>query len=137
MPERKLGHPSLFQRDELFQLAAKATVKRRSGMVDIAANRGAIRVAVIAVAWAIAVPGMAVITVSPVAVIPRARADEDAIYEPVRAVVSVWSAGIWVISIVAVGANWSRPNGSGNGTYANAHRDLSMSTTGDSEEQNT
>src|SRR6266851_10330128 len=52
----------------------------------------------------VAVPMIAV-----VAVIPGTGADEDAAYKPVRAVVAVGGAGVWVVVVVAVGADGSRP----------------------------
>jgi len=50
---------------------------------------------------------------------PRASSDEQTAGEPARAVVTVRRAGIWVISIVAVGANGSWPNVARSDTHAN------------------
>jgi hypothetical protein len=36
---------------------------------------------------------------------PWASADEDAALEPIRAVIAVGSAGIWVVIVVAIGAS--------------------------------
>jgi hypothetical protein len=56
------------------------------------------------ISTAIAAP---VSTMTPVPAIPGARADEDAAHEPARSVVSVRSAGIGVIGVVAVRADGS------------------------------
>jgi hypothetical protein len=55
----------------------------------------------------------AIIATTPVATappisIPRASSNEHAVYEPIWAVVAVRSAGIRIIIIIAVGANWRR-----------------------------
>lgn len=110
-------------------------------MTDEPANRGVIRIPVIAVAGAvtvtaITVPGATVVTMTPVAV-PRTCADKDAIHEPARTVVAVRSASIWIIRVVTIGANRSRANAGNYGTYANADRDLRMSTSSEGEKQNT
>jgi hypothetical protein len=36
---------------------------------------------------------------------PRARTDKHAAYKPVRPIVAVWGAGIWVIPVIAISAN--------------------------------
>jgi hypothetical protein len=47
-----------------------------------------------------------IVAMAIIAVVPGAGADEDATYKPVRAVVSVGSAGVRIIIVVAVGADW-------------------------------
>jgi hypothetical protein len=39
-------------------------------------------------------------------VIPRARSDEDAVYEILRSVVAIRSTGIRIIVVISVRANW-------------------------------
>jgi hypothetical protein len=48
------------------------------------------------------------ITVSEAKAKPRAGADEGAALEPIRAVIAVGSAGIWVVIVVAIGASGRR-----------------------------
>jgi len=47
-------------------------------------------------------------TAAIVPVEPRAGADKDAAVEPIGTVVAVRRARVWVVSIVAIGAHWSR-----------------------------
>jgi hypothetical protein len=120
----------------------EAAVEGRSEMTTEASNRGVIRVASIAITGAVAVtaitvPGPTVITMPPVAVIPRTRADKDAVRKPARTVIAVRSAGIWVIRVVTIGANRSRTNTGNHGTHANTHRDLCASASSEGEKQNT
>jgi hypothetical protein len=51
---------------------------------------------------------VAVSMIAVVAVIPRAGADEDADDEPIRSVVAVGRASVWVVVVVAVGADGRR-----------------------------
>lgn len=54
------------------------------------------------------------------AVIPRARANEDAADEVVRPVIAVWSAGVRIVAVVAVGADRRRAvDGAHSNGYAN------------------
>ena len=53
------------------------------------------------------------------AVIPRTSSDEESTVKPARPVISVRRARVWVISIVAVGANGSWPNVARSDTHAN------------------
>jgi hypothetical protein len=59
-----------------------------------------------------------------VAVVPGAGADEDAAGEVIRSVVAVWSAGVRIVAVVAVSADWRRADGTVYGTYSNAHPNL-------------
>jgi hypothetical protein len=52
---------------------------------------------------------------------PRASPDEDSVEEPIRAVVTVWRASVWVIIIVAIGADRCRANVSVCWANSNAH----------------
>jgi hypothetical protein len=52
---------------------------------------------------------------------PWASPDEDSVYEPIRAVVTVRRASVWGIIIVAIGANRSRANISVPWANSNAH----------------
>jgi hypothetical protein len=66
---------------------------------------------------------------------PRTRADENAANEIVGAVISVRRAGVWGISIVAIGAvGWTDVSGSGNvsRTDSNAHSKPNLSVGGGS-----
>ena len=61
--------------------------------------------AYIAAGTVVGVPAWVVTAVAVVsAVIPRTCADEDTIKEPIRPVIAVWSAGVRVIIVVAIGA---------------------------------
>jgi hypothetical protein len=62
---------------------------------------------VVAVSTTVETPTI-IATVSVVAVIPGAGTDEDAADEPVRSIISVGGAGIRIIAVVAIGADWSR-----------------------------
>jgi hypothetical protein len=52
---------------------------------------------------------------------PRASPDEDSVEEPIRAVVTVRRASVWVIIIVAIGADRCRANVSVCWANSNAH----------------
>jgi hypothetical protein len=52
---------------------------------------------------------VAVASVSVITAIPGTGADEDAAREPVRSVIAVGRASVWVVVVVAVGAHGSRP----------------------------
>src|SRR5713226_6970792 len=70
-----------------------------------AATVVAIAAAAIIPAAAVAISA-AVVAVSVIAVIPGAGSDEDAAGEPIRSVESVGRAGVRVIVVVAISANW-------------------------------
>jgi hypothetical protein len=70
-------------------------------------------------AAAVIAPAIETRTVEPVE--PRASPDEHAVYEPIRAVVTVRRASVWGIIIVAIGANRSRANISVPWANSNAH----------------
>jgi hypothetical protein len=53
-------------------------------------------------------------------VIPRSCADEDAVYEPARAIVAIRSAGIRIIGVITIGANWSSADADANGTNSDS-----------------
>jgi hypothetical protein len=104
--------------------AVESTTDRymRRGAME-AADRATSDVAVTMPAVSAAVPSVAgtspVTRASPAAVEPRTSADEDAAGEVARAVVTVRRARVWIISIVAVGANRSRSDIPR--SYADAH----------------
>src|SRR5580658_9941248 len=52
---------------------------------------------------------------------PRASSDKEAAGEPARTVVTVRRTGVWVISIIAVGATGSRSNIARSDAHANHH----------------
>jgi hypothetical protein len=52
---------------------------------------------------------------------PWASSDKEAAGEPARTVVTVRRTGVWVISIIAVGANGSRSNIARSDAHANHH----------------
>jgi hypothetical protein len=60
--------------------------------------------AAISVTWAIT-PRTAIVCTAPIGVIPRARSDEHAAHEVIRSVVSIGSAGVGIIPIVAISTN--------------------------------
>ena len=68
-----------------------------------------------------AVVTTAIETATVVSMEPRASPDEDSVEEPIRAIVTVRRAGIWVIIIIAVGANRCRANVSVPWANSNAH----------------
>ena len=81
-----------------------------------------------------AVKAAAVITVE-----PGASADKDAIHEPVRPVVAVGSAGVWIIVVVTIGTDRSRSiNWPVNRPNAEPHPDthLRLGGSGTQESQN-
>lgn len=96
--------------------AAESTADRymRSAASEAAGNRAASDSATVpAITTTPAVPA-AVTGASPIAgatveasTKPRAGSDEDAAGEPARAVVTIGRASVWVIPVVAVGANGS------------------------------
>jgi hypothetical protein len=63
------------------------------------------------------------------AVEPGAGADEDAAGEVIRSVVAVRSAGVRIVAVVTVSADWRRADGAVHGTYSNAHPNLCVGTT--------
>jgi hypothetical protein len=71
-----------------------------------------------------------------VAVIPRARADEDAAHKPTRAVITVRSASIRSITVITVSANRRGSNAHSNRSYANTYGHLRLRTACDREKQN-
>src|SRR6267154_994081 len=58
------------------------------------------------------------------AVEPGAGADEDATGEVVRPVETVRSAGVRIVAVVTVSADWRRADGAVHGTYSNGHANL-------------
>src|SRR5580704_9058648 len=60
-------------------------------------------------------------TTSEAAAEPWASSDKEAAGEPARTVVTVRRTGVWVISIIAVGANGSRSNIARSDAHANHH----------------
>jgi hypothetical protein len=84
----------------------------------------------------VAVTGVAMTPVvgTPIAVIPGACADEDAVHEPARAVVAIGGASVRIVAIVAVGADGSRTYNGGANAYTDS--DLRMGAAGCGEEQN-
>lgn len=79
--------------------------------------------------------GVAIVAMAPIAVIPGAGADEDAANEVVRAIVAVGSAGVRIITVVAISADRCWSNGDADRTYSNANSDLGVRASR-SEEQN-
>ena len=64
-----------------------------------------------------------------VPVIPGAGADKDTADEVVRAVVAVGCAGVWIVAVVAVGADRSRADGAVNGAYPDGNANLRVGIT--------
>ena len=55
---------------------------------------------------------------------PGAGADEDAAGEIIRSVVAVRGAGVRIVAVVTVSADWRRADGAVHGTYSNGHANL-------------
>ena len=55
---------------------------------------------------------------------PGAGADEDTAGEVIRSVVAVRSAGVRIVAVVTVSADWRRADGAVHGTYSNGHANL-------------
>src|SRR6266849_2221509 len=77
----------------------------------------------------------AAVVASSVAVEPGAGADEGAAYEPVRSVEAIGRTGVWIIVVVAVGADGSRPVIHGS-SYTDAEGDALGLRAGSREETN-
>jgi hypothetical protein len=99
-----------------------ATVK--AAMITVTTVSMVAAVAVIAmsiVAAAIIAVAVIAATVDAVAIVaavePRAGADEDAAGKVVRSIVAVWSAGVRIVAVVAVGAD---RRSTVDGTYPNS-----------------
>jgi hypothetical protein len=69
-------------------------------------------------------PSVTPAAATPVAVIPGAGADEDSTYKPIRSVIAIGRARIWVIVVVSIVADWRGANVAR--TKSNAHADLSL-----------
>jgi hypothetical protein len=83
---------------------------------------------------AVPVVTMTPVVGTPIAKIPGACADEDAVHEPARAIVAIGGASVRIVAVVAVGADRSRTNnGAANG---HADSDLRMGTADCGEQQN-
>jgi hypothetical protein len=98
---------------ELTAAVEIATAAIAVAAVELAAAVAAIETAFIAAATVVAVfattivsTAVAVSATVVAAPVPGAGADEDASSEPVRAVVAVGSAGVRIIVVVAVSADW-------------------------------
>jgi hypothetical protein len=66
----------------------------------------------------------AIIAVTVVAVIPGAGTDEDAAGEVIGSVVTVRSAGIGIVAVVSIRADWRWADGAVDRTYSDAHGNL-------------
>jgi len=75
----------------------------------------------------VAVPVVAMTPVvgTPVAVIPGSSADENAVHEPVRAVVAVRGAGVRIVAVITIGADRSGAHDDG-GSDANTDADTNL-----------
>jgi len=104
--------------------ASVVTATVEAAVPGVATVSIVVPVAVVAAAIIAATVGAVTIVA---AVEPRASTDEDAADEVVRAVVSVRSAGVWIIAVVAVGANWRGADCAVHGTYSNADANLRVS----------
>src|SRR6266849_16617 len=114
--------------------------------VEVAAAIAAIKSASVAAAAVVAIAAAAIIptatvavsaavVASSVAVEPGAGADEGAAYEPVRSVEAIGRTGVWIIVVVAVGADGSRPVIHGS-SYTDAEGDALGLRAGSREETN-
>jgi hypothetical protein len=57
---------------------------------------------------------------------PGAGANEHSACEPIRSVVAVGSASVWVVSVVAIGADRSRPHGNADRSHSNSDTDSDL-----------
>jgi hypothetical protein len=73
----------------------------------------------------VAIPA-SVVTAPVVAVIPRAGADKDSAYEPLRTIVAIGRAGVWIIGVIAIGACWAYVAVPGADADANSDRGLGV-----------
>jgi hypothetical protein len=80
----------------------------------------AMAVVAVAVVTAATVEAVAVVA----AVEPRTGADEDAASEVVRPIVAVRSAGVRIVAVVAVSADWRRADGTVDGSDSNSNANL-------------
>ena len=115
---------------------ATTAVKAFASVEATAITATAVPTATIAISAVTIVTAMAVISVAIVtattveaaavvaAVVPGASADEDATEEVVRAIVAVGSAGVGIVAVVTVGADWRWADGAVHGTYSNRYADL-------------
>ncbi len=122
---------------------AGATVETRRGMS--AANESAGNRRVISVTRpirisrpvAVAITRTAIETARPiVSVIPGTSTDKYAANKPVRPVIPVGSASVWIIAVVSVRTSRRRPNARHNRSYANTNRYLSVGASCHSQNQN-
>src|SRR5262249_21853706 len=73
---------------------------------------------------AAAIVAVPVVATAPIAVIPGAGADEDAVHEVTRAVVAVGGAGVRIVAVIAIGTDWSGTHDGG--ANGDADTDLRM-----------
>lgn len=118
---------------------AGATVETRCGMsaAESAGNRRVIPVTrPIRISRPIAITRTAIETARPiVSVIPGTSTDKYAANKPVRPVIPVWSASVWIIAVVPVCTNRRGPNACHNRSYANTNRYLSVGASCHSQNQ--
>ena len=102
---------------ELSPAAEVAAATEAVAAVEVSAAIAAIKSACVSAATVVAtaaaiIPAATVavsatiVAVSIIAVIPGAGADEDTAYEPIRSVEAIGCAGVRIIIVVAVGADW-------------------------------
>jgi hypothetical protein len=93
-------------------MKAAATVKcvssaeaaAKAATVAVAATREAATVISSASPTA-AIEASTVISATPISPVPRPGSDEEATGKPVRPIEAIGSAGVWVVTVVAIGAN--------------------------------
>jgi len=115
--------------------AVKAFATAEATAIAATVPTAAITITAVTIVAAVAVISAAIVAAATVeaaaviaAVIPGASADEDAAEEVVRAIVAVRSAGIRIVAVVTIGADWRWANGAVHGAYSNAHPDLGVGT---------
>jgi hypothetical protein len=91
-------------------MEATTTMKSAATCITAAITKSAapvVRIGTVAVAViAVSTPSVITVATSVVAVIPRPGADKETACKPLRPIVSIRRARIWVVSIIAIGACW-------------------------------
>jgi hypothetical protein len=108
--------------------AADISMRYRRHMINIPRPR--------AVTRPVAIPRMPVNWPSVVAVIPRARADENAPREPARSVIAIRRASVRIVAIISVRTNRCRSNTGNDWPNTKANGDLCLGAASQCKKQN-
>jgi hypothetical protein len=81
----------------------------------------------VAPSWVIVAVARAPIKAAPViSVIPRTRSDEHAVHKIIRAVVTIPSAGIRIVSVVTIGTDRCRSDADAHRTYSDPYANANL-----------